>query len=39
MVLLLFPSPPPILQRLLLPPLARFAARRGHRPATFAQVA
>src|ERR1700736_968791 len=38
MVLLLFPSPPPILQRVLLPPLARFAERRGHRPATFAQV-
>jgi quercetin dioxygenase-like cupin family protein len=39
MVLLLFPSPPPILQRFLLPPLARLAERRGHRPGAFAQLA
>jgi quercetin dioxygenase-like cupin family protein len=39
MVTLLFPSPPPILQRLLLPTLARFAERRGHDPDTFAQLA
>jgi mannose-6-phosphate isomerase-like protein (cupin superfamily) len=39
MVELLFPSPPPALQRVLLPPLARIAARRGHHPGTFAQLA
>jgi hypothetical protein len=39
MVTLLFPSPPPALQRLLLPPLARMAERRGHRAGTFAQLA
>jgi len=39
MVTLLWPSPPPILQRLLLPPLARFAERRGHRPGSFTALA
>lgn len=36
MVLLLFPPmPPPFLQRLLFPAVARLAERRGHRPGTF----
>jgi quercetin dioxygenase-like cupin family protein len=39
MVVLLFPSPPPIAQRLFLWPLARFAERRGRRAGTFAQLA
>jgi quercetin dioxygenase-like cupin family protein len=33
MVVLLFPpSPPPIIQRLVMPPLARLGRRRGYRP-------
>ncbi len=39
MVTLLFPSPPPIVQRLLFPPLARIAQRRGHRAGEFAALA
>lgn len=39
MVTLLAPLPPPAIQRLVLPPLARLAERRGHRPGTFAQLA
>jgi hypothetical protein len=39
MVTLLFPSPPPIVQRLLFPPLARIAQRRGHRAGEFATLA
>jgi len=39
MVVLLFPSPPQIVQRLLLPPLARFAERRGRRAGEFAALA
>lgn len=39
MVTLLFPSPPRPLQRLLLPPLARFAERRGRRAGEFARLA
>ena len=39
MVVLLFPSPPPIVQRLLLFPLGRLAERRGHRAGTFAKLA
>lgn len=39
MVTLLWPSPPPFLQRLLLPPLARLAERRGHKPGGFAALA
>lgn len=35
MVVLLFPSPPLFIQRLLLPPLARFAERRGRRAGEF----
>jgi quercetin dioxygenase-like cupin family protein len=38
MVTLLFPSPPPVVQRVLLPPLARIAARRGRRAGTFAHL-
>jgi mannose-6-phosphate isomerase-like protein (cupin superfamily) len=38
MVVLLFPSPPPAIQRLLLPPLARLAERRGRRAGTFASL-
>ncbi|MEX2193925.1 MAG: cupin domain-containing protein [Thermoleophilaceae bacterium] len=38
MVTLLFPSPPPVVQRLLFPPLARLAERRGHRPGSFAAL-
>jgi quercetin dioxygenase-like cupin family protein len=36
MVTLLFPAPPPLLQRVLVPPLARLAERRGHRAGQFA---
>ncbi|GAC1320898.1 MAG: hypothetical protein NVSMB25_13890 [Thermoleophilaceae bacterium] len=39
MVTLLFPSPPPAVQRLLLFPLARVAERRGHRAGSFATLA
>lgn len=39
MVVLLFPSPPPIVQRLLLFPLARVAERRGLRAGSFAELA
>lgn len=39
MVVLLFPSPPPVVQRLVLPPLARLAERRGHRAGDFAAMA
>ena len=39
MVTLLFPSPPPVVQRLLFPPLARIAQRRGHHPGEFATLA
>lgn len=39
MVTLLFPSPPPLVQRTLIPPLARFAERRGHRAGEFARLA
>jgi quercetin dioxygenase-like cupin family protein len=39
MVELQFPSPPQIVQRLLLPPLARIAERRGRRPGKFSQLA
>lgn len=39
MVTLLFPSPPPLVQRLLFPPLARTAQRRGHYPGEFATLA
>jgi hypothetical protein len=39
MVTLLFPSPPPVVQRLLFPPLARVAQRRGHRAGEFATLA
>jgi quercetin dioxygenase-like cupin family protein len=39
MVVLLFPSPPPIVQRLLVPPLARLAERRGRRAGEFAALA
>jgi len=39
MVTLLFPPmPPPRLQRLIVPALARFGKRRGHRAGTFAQT-
>lgn len=38
MVVLLFPSPPVVLQRLLFPPLARLAERRGLRAGTFAAL-
>lgn len=37
MVVLLFP--PPVLQRLLFPPLVRLAERRGHRAGEFARLA
>jgi hypothetical protein len=38
MVVLLFPPMPPRpLQRLLIPPLARLAERRGYRPGQFAR--
>jgi hypothetical protein len=39
MVTLLFPSPPPVVQRLLFPPLARIAQRRGHHAGEFATLA
>jgi quercetin dioxygenase-like cupin family protein len=39
MVTLLFPSPPPIVQRPLLFPLARLAERRGHRAGSYAELA
>ncbi|MCP9491788.1 MAG: hypothetical protein MSC31_18225 [Solirubrobacteraceae bacterium MAG38_C4-C5] len=39
MVTLLFPSPPPVVQRLLFPPLARIAQRRGHHAGGFAALA
>ena len=39
MVTLLFPSPPPVVQRRLFPPLAHFAQRRGHRAGEFATLA
>jgi quercetin dioxygenase-like cupin family protein len=40
MVVLLFPPmPPPRLQRLLVPPLARLAERRGHRAGHFSELA
>ena len=39
MVTLLFPSPPPSVQRLLFPLLARIAQRRGHRAGEFAALA
>ena len=39
MVTLLFPSPPPSVQRLLFPLIARIAQRRGHRAGEFAALA
>lgn len=39
MVVLLFPSPPRPVQRLLFPPLARWAERRGRRAGEFASLA
>jgi quercetin dioxygenase-like cupin family protein len=39
MVVLLFPSPPRPVQRLLFPPLARLAERRGRRAGEFASLA
>lgn len=39
MVTLLFPSPPPSVQRLLFPLLAPIAQRRGHRAGEFAALA
>jgi quercetin dioxygenase-like cupin family protein len=39
MVVLLFPAPPPIVQRLILPPLVRMAHRRGLRAGEFASLA
>jgi len=39
MVVLLFPSPPPIVQRVVFPPLARVARRRGLRAGRFATLA
>jgi len=38
MVTLLFPAPPPVVQRALFPPLARIAERRGHRAGGFAAL-
>jgi hypothetical protein len=38
MVTLGFPAPPPIVQRLLVPPLARLAERRGRRAGEFAAL-
>ncbi len=40
MVVLLFPpAPPPIIQRIVMPPLARLGERRGYRAGSFAQSA
>ena len=39
MVTLLFPAPPRVVQRLLVPPLARLAERRGRRAGQFASLA
>lgn len=38
MVVLLFPAPPRVIQRLLFSPLARFAERRGRRAGEFAAL-
>ncbi|MBA2342840.1 MAG: cupin domain-containing protein [Thermoleophilaceae bacterium] len=38
-VLLFPPLPPPSIQRLVVPPLARLAGRRGYRPGTYADAA
>ena len=39
MVTLLAPAPPPAIQKLIFPPLARLAERRGMRAGSFAQLA
>lgn len=39
MVVLLFPSPPVVVQRAVFGPLARVGRRRGHRPGAFAALA